>query len=155
MSKIYHAKSIHNVLDLTGNFPLHSIFTIESLDNQFRAFNLTKYAHLNLCKTSQRPLEFDRKIPSSPCHSNFPSSIVSHDKSLDPYIPPHQWSMKREIKNSSKPKENIESKDNPNYEDNSIFIHNEEFEAAWCECQKVKNFAVWNDPNEDLFLLSN
>ena len=107
----------------------HTFFTIEQLDNQFRIFNLTKYAHPELLKPSSD--SFGNPPPTTPkLGRSLPDS-----KPPSSYIPPHRRSP---VKTADKP----------------IRISIKEVEDTWSECLKGGVFAIWTGPLKKLSLLS-
>lgn len=118
-----------------------TIYTKGKIDQQFKFFNLTKYAKKDLVKVSSMN---DKKTNSTG------KAIISPKSSLT-YIPPH---CKRYIGNFDKNLRKYLDQKVINLEEKIIIISNQFSEKKWKECQEFGIFAYWNDPTLEFINLT-
>ena len=115
--------------------PQYIIFTKEKLDQQFKFFNLTRYAKQNLVKSTGSGEKKGQGKRSN--------QIFINSKPQPAYIPPYRRT------NSAKYTTIPRTASGPNKakcDEKVIIISNKFSEQRWMDCKKFGFFGYWNGP---------
>ena len=120
---------------------LTPFFTVEQLSNQFRVFNLTKYARSAITRFSPST----KKI--YPTASSTIIEPISAPISSPTYIPPHRRLPSAFHQDRS---QNSPTAPSTSLQDRALNIASEAIDETWSDCIKKGVFAIWNGSSKDI-----